>query len=144
MQAIGNAQMQLQAVSESINRAHERRLLIERQLVDAETFPVEATQPVPAATAPAPAAVPSTATQLEMLKTQLDLQRLRYTADHPDVRSLERTIRDLQAKLKDEGGAQVPQEAPLARRMAVEETARSHADLDSSITSWPPASGAGR
>jgi protein tyrosine kinase modulator len=108
MQAIGNAQMQLQSVSESMNRSHERRLLIERQLVDAETFP-EASQTAPAPTAPAPAAPPTTASQLAIMKTQLELQRMRYTADHPDVRSLERTIRDLQAKLKEE--ALLPQES---------------------------------
>ena len=39
LQAIRNAQLQLQSVSESINRARERRLLIERQIADAEAFP---------------------------------------------------------------------------------------------------------
>ena len=40
LQAIANAQMQLQAVSESVNRARERRLLVERQLADAQTLPL--------------------------------------------------------------------------------------------------------
>jgi uncharacterized protein involved in exopolysaccharide biosynthesis len=99
LQAIQNAQMQLQAVSESINRARERRLLLERQLADAQTLviPTFATPGLPA-----PDATPTAAQQLENAQARLELMRLRYTPDHPDVKSLQRTIVELQAKVEEE------------------------------------------
>jgi polysaccharide chain length determinant protein (PEP-CTERM system associated) len=101
LQVIQNAQMQLQAVSESINRARERRLLLERQLADAQTLPLAVIQPgLPAtSTEPAPA---TAAQQLEAAQARLDAYRLRYTADHPDVKSLQRTIAELQVKADEE------------------------------------------
>ena len=83
LQAIQNAQLQLQSVSESINRARERRLLIERQIADAETFPALVTAPPPVAPVP-DAAAPTAERQLEVVQAQLELQRLRLHADHPD------------------------------------------------------------
>jgi len=136
LQAIRNAQMQLMSVSESINRARERRLLIERQLVDLDTVPVVASQPAPPPPAPDPSAPPTTARQLEIMQTQLELQRLRYTADHPDVRNLERTIRDLQARLKLEDAARRPpepakQEPPSSAELARQKRRRDlQAELD--------------
>ncbi len=105
LQAIQNAQLQLQSVSESMNRARERRLLLERQIADAEAFPALVMAPPPVA--PVPDQPATTARQLEVLQAQLQLQRLRYTSDHPTVRSLERTIRDLQVKADEE--AKLPQ-----------------------------------
>lgn len=104
LQAIQNAQLQLQSVSESINRTRERRLLLERQIADAEAFPALVVAPLPATAPDQPA---TTARQLETVQTQLQMQRLRYTSDHPAVRSLERTIRELQAKVDEE--AKLPQ-----------------------------------
>jgi polysaccharide chain length determinant protein (PEP-CTERM system associated) len=98
LQAISNAQMQLQALSESLNRARERRLLIERQLADAQALPAGT---VPADTTVA-AGPPTTAQQLQAARARLEAFKLQYTPDHPDVRALERTIRDLQARADDE------------------------------------------
>jgi polysaccharide chain length determinant protein (PEP-CTERM system associated) len=107
LQAIRNAQLQLQSVSESINRARERRLLIERQIADTETFP----DLTPAAVVAPPREEPvTTERQLKAVEAQLDLQRLRYTADHPTVRALERTIRDLNVKVEEEARAPKPAE----------------------------------
>jgi polysaccharide chain length determinant protein (PEP-CTERM system associated) len=103
LQAISNAQLQLQAASESLNRTRERRLMIERQIADAETFPVAAG--IDTASSPANADnVPTmtTAQQLEVAQGRLTALKMRFTEDHPDVRTTERTIRDLQAKLEDE------------------------------------------
>jgi len=105
LQAIQNAQLQLQSVSESSNRARERRLLMERQIADAEAYPALVVPPAPVA-APADQ-TPTTARQLEVVQQQLQIARLRYTSDHPSVRALERTIRDLQAKVDEE--AKLPQ-----------------------------------
>jgi polysaccharide chain length determinant protein (PEP-CTERM system associated) len=124
LQAIRNAQLQLQSVSESINRARERRLLVERQIVDAETFP----EPAPAAVA-APTQEPvTTQRQLDAVQAQLDLQRLRYTADHPSVRALERTIRDLKAKLEAE--AQTPKPVEEKKTVSPAELMRQKRLLD--------------
>jgi protein tyrosine kinase modulator len=108
LQAIRNAQQQLQSVSESINRARERRLLIERQFADVETFPAAMTQP---AMTLAPRDEPlTTERQIEDVQTQLDTQRLRYTPDHPSIRALERTLRELQAKRDKEGQQPQPEQ----------------------------------
>jgi polysaccharide chain length determinant protein (PEP-CTERM system associated) len=117
LQAIQNAQLQLRSVSESINRGRERRLLIERQIVDTETLPLAVIQPAVPAAQDEPL---TTARQLEAVRTQLDVLRLRYTPDHPTVRSLERTVRELEAKLQEESQrpktAEAPSPAELARQ----------------------------
>jgi len=107
LQAIQNAQLQLQTVGESINRARERRLLLERQLVDAQTLPLAVIQP---GVAPAtPETVSSTAAQqLEAAQARLEVAKLRYTADHPDVKSLQRTVAELQAKADEEAKKPTP------------------------------------
>jgi len=113
LQAISNAQLQLQAVSESLNRARERRLMIERQIADAETFPVAAsTDPAPPPATADNVAAMTTAQQLELAQNRLAVLKMRLTEDHPDVRTTERTIRDLQAKLEDEA-KRAPVSAPI-------------------------------
>jgi polysaccharide chain length determinant protein (PEP-CTERM system associated) len=102
LQAIQSTQMQLQALNETINRARERRLLIERQLADAQITPEIVAPVAPAPGTPDASPQLSTAQQLELAETTLERYKLRYTADHPDVRALERTIRDLRTRLAAE------------------------------------------
>jgi len=123
LQAINNAQLQLQAVSETINRASERRLLIERQIADAESLPaaaipIEQTAPVASSDGPLPM---TTAQQLEAAQSRLNAFRMRYTPDHPDVKALERTIAELQAKAADEAKHA---SAPAPKPMTPAEAAR--------------------
>lgn len=102
LQAIANAQLQLQAVSESTNRARERRLLIERQIADAEAFAMTA----PAAPVPVTGDAPqptTTAQQLDAAQARLEAMKLRYTPDHPDMIALKRTIAELQERVAAEG-----------------------------------------
>jgi polysaccharide chain length determinant protein (PEP-CTERM system associated) len=121
LQAIQNGQMQLQSLDESTNRARERRLLLERQLTDAQTLQI-VTPPPENATGTADANAPlTTAQQLEAARSRLAVVRLKFTADHPDVKVLERTIRDLQAKLQAEGEA--PQQ-PATKVVTPAEAAR--------------------
>jgi polysaccharide chain length determinant protein (PEP-CTERM system associated) len=101
LQAIQSAQLQLQAISESINRASERRLLLERQLADAQTLPLAAVQPGAGSGAAEPVA-PTAAQQLEVAQARLDAAQLRYTPDHPDVKTLQRTVAELRAKVDEE------------------------------------------
>jgi protein tyrosine kinase modulator len=102
LQAIQNAQLQLQSINESTNRVRERRLLIERQIGDVQAVPAPAAQTRAGSTEPDGSVPPTTAQQLENAQTQLELYKLRFTPDHPDIRTLERTIRDLQARLEEE------------------------------------------
>jgi polysaccharide chain length determinant protein (PEP-CTERM system associated) len=140
LQAIQNGQMQLQSVEESTNRARERRLLLERQLADTQTLPVVASPSENASSTPDTAAL-TTAQQLEAARSRLAMSRMRYTADHPDVKALERTIRDLQAKLQTEGDApqqQAPKlvsPAEAARIKRVQDLQAEIAVIDHQLTS---------
>jgi polysaccharide chain length determinant protein (PEP-CTERM system associated) len=107
LRAIQTAQLQLQSVSESANRARERRLLMERQLVDAQTQPVLSTQPV-STNAQDPQLSLSAAQELETAEKALTVLKLRYTADHPDVRKMERTIGELRERVVEEARRPVP------------------------------------
>ena len=100
LQAIQNTQMQLQSVSESMNRARERRILIERQLADAETLPVARTPD--AATGSSEPVKLTTAQQLDAEQARLVVYKQKYTPEHPDIKALEHSIADLQKKLADE------------------------------------------
>lgn len=120
LQAIQNAQLQLQSVSESLNRTRERRLMIERQLADTEASAAVIPPGSPAVSnEPAPQ---TTAQQLEVAQARLELYRLRYTPEHPDVKSLERTIGELQAKVAEE--AKRPPTPTTDKPISVAEVAR--------------------
>ena len=97
LQAIQTASLQVQSLNESMNRAQERRLLIERQLADAQVVAVG----VPAAASENAPPV-GTAQQLEFARARLALVLQRYTPNHPEVASLERMIAELAAKLENE------------------------------------------
>ena len=101
LQSIQNAQMQLQSLHESMNRARERRLLIERQVAEAQTLPAEVIFAGAAGTA-VEAAPPSAAQQLETAQARLESLKLRYTQEHPDVLAQEQAIADLLARVSAE------------------------------------------
>lgn len=118
LQAMQTASMQVQSLNESMNRAQERRLLIERQIADTQAVPV----PAPMATLEAPAPL-STAQQLELARARLAQVLQRYTPSHPEVASLERTIADLVSKLESEtpvGGAIEPKKPVTAAEAAAQ------------------------
>jgi len=102
LRAIQTAQLQMQSTGESANRARERRLLLERQLADAQTLPVAVTQSLPTTSAPENSASLPTSQQLDVAEKTLESLKLRYTADHPDVRRMERTVRDLRERVAEE------------------------------------------
>ena len=121
LQASQTASLQLQSLNESMNRAQERRLLIERQIADSKVVLVPAASANPEAAAPL-----GTAQQLEIARARLALALQRYTPRHPEVVSLERTIADLVVKLESEtpvGAAPAeqkpvtPAEAELQKRI---------------------------
>ena len=98
LQVIQSTQMQLQTLAESINRERERRLLLERQLADLEQEPMLTVSAADgAATAPT-----TTQQQLQTARRNLEVFESRFTADHPDVRAMKRTIAELEARLDAE------------------------------------------
>jgi polysaccharide chain length determinant protein (PEP-CTERM system associated) len=132
LRAIQTAQLQLTSISESANRARERRLLVERQLVEAETQPVSTL----ALVSPTGQTILPAAQQLEAAERTLEQLKTRYTAVHPEVQSQERLIRDLREKVAEEARRPVqapsptslaPSPAELARQKRIREA---HDDLD--------------
>ncbi|MGB7218281.1 MAG: GNVR domain-containing protein [Vicinamibacterales bacterium] len=111
LQAIQNLQAQVQTLAETADRARERRLLLERQLADLQADPL----PTVVATAP-DGSLPgeTTAQQLEGARVRLQLLLTHVKPDHPDVRIMQRNIRDLEARLAAEG--QQPVEGPAAEK----------------------------
>ena len=143
LQAIQNANLQLQSLNESTNRAQERRLLIERQIADALAVPAAA------GTASGgwhqmPPRQLSTAQQLDLARARLAFFLQRYTPDHPEVVSLERTIAELAVRLESEASverrAAAAREARHARRgrAAEEDPAIFRPSWPCSIISWRP------
>jgi polysaccharide chain length determinant protein (PEP-CTERM system associated) len=120
LQSVQNLQMQLQSVGESVNRARERRLLVERQIADAQTLPAAVVSPGVSTDSP-DVAVP-VPQQLELARARLNQAKVRYTADHPDVLALEQAIRDLEKRLEEE--ARQPEEAAPKRSLSPSEAAR--------------------
>lgn len=109
VQAIQNAQMQLQGLTEAMNRDRERRLLIERQLADLQApDAVVAVAPPPTAPGGEPPAGATTADQLEAAMAARRTLLLRFKEDHPDVAAINRRITGLQTKLAAEIAAAPP------------------------------------
>ncbi len=128
LQVIQNTQMQLQALGETLNRARERRLLIERQIADAQAFPAALVQSRTVVNSPDGPVPLSAAQQLEAAKVRLEAYRLRYTPDHPDIKTLERAIAELQVKADAE--AQKPPEESKKAQLSPEEAALQKRVLD--------------
>jgi polysaccharide chain length determinant protein (PEP-CTERM system associated) len=100
LQAIQNANVQLQSLNESTNRAQERRLLIERQIADTQAVPLPSGSSS-LTTADTPASL-TTAQQLDLARARLATMLQRYTPEHPEVVSLQRTIAELAVRLQSE------------------------------------------
>jgi len=131
LRAIQTAQLQLQSISESANRARERRLLVERQLVEAQTQPIVTPTPILVNNQESQVFM-SSAQQLDAAEKTLDQLKLRYTPDYPDVRKMERAIRDLRERVAEEArriaSAPAPSAAPVVQSPA--EQARQRRILD--------------
>jgi protein tyrosine kinase modulator len=132
LRAIQTAQVQLQSLSDSANRARERRLLVERQLVEAETQPLST---LPLVSTSGQTILPA-AQQLEAAQKTLEQLKSRYTAEHPEVRSQERVISDLKEKVAEESRRPVPTtETPSLAQSPAEQARQrrireAQADLD--------------
>ena len=126
LQAIQNAGMQLSTENDSMNRARERRLLMERQRADILPLAAPPDQSGDASIANL-TALPSERPLAEA-KARLEDFKLRYTPNHPDRRALERTIRELEKRVEEEAAA--PQPTPSETRPTPEQLARDRAVRD--------------
>jgi protein tyrosine kinase modulator len=115
LQAIQNVQVQLQGLAETADRARERRLNFERQLADFQAELTQVPAPTAATTPGQEGLIPggTTAQQLEAARNRLAQLRLRYTSDHPDVRAIQRTISELEAKAATEEARRPAPDAPV-------------------------------
>jgi polysaccharide chain length determinant protein (PEP-CTERM system associated) len=125
LQAIQNAQLQLQSNAEAMNRDRERRLLLERQLADVEASDV-APPPVPlsGASSETPVTGGSSVEQLDVAVAQRRALLIRFKPDHPDVLALDRRIRALEQKVQAERGSRPSQGEPAPRAISAAEILR--------------------
>jgi len=122
MQGLHNLEMQLQALTESVNRDRDRHLVLERQGADLEApdgAPLIATTPTPTVNGPdgLPAGA-SAAQQLAGAQENLRNMQTRLTPQHPDVVRMKRIISDLQAKVDAEALARPLSAGPAPRNPA--------------------------
>jgi polysaccharide chain length determinant protein (PEP-CTERM system associated) len=108
LQVLQNTQLQIQSITESLNRDGDRRILLERQIADLEQMPIE--PEVPAAPAAGDGAGATAAQQLAGARTALTALEQRLKPEHPDVVRMKRLIRDLEQKAEAEAAqaADVP------------------------------------
>jgi polysaccharide chain length determinant protein (PEP-CTERM system associated) len=131
MQAIQTVQAQLQAVTESINRDRDRRLLIQRQLADlqSEEFLLE----LGTAATPSAGAATSAAAQLDAATAELKSLEVRLTAVHPDLVHARARVRELEARVAKEAAEKTLTPAEILRRNKTRELQASIDSLDREI-----------
>jgi polysaccharide chain length determinant protein (PEP-CTERM system associated) len=104
LQSIQSASLQLQSLNESMNRALERRLLIERQIADTQALPLpEAPAALPVAQGGA--APTATSQRLTLARLRLSALLQSYTPSHPEVVAAQRAVGELQEALALESPA---------------------------------------
>jgi polysaccharide chain length determinant protein (PEP-CTERM system associated) len=111
LQVIQSTNSQLQALSESVNRDRDRRLVLERSIADVQTgAPGDMFAQSPAAdTTSGPARAID---QLEKARTELRGMELRLKPEHPDIIAKKRAVAELEQKVEQE--ASVPGQTPTA------------------------------
>ncbi len=128
LQAIHSAELQLQTVTESLNRDRDQKMLLERQIADASVPETNApAPPAPAVSREGDPAAPngaSAAQQLAAARASLQTLELRFKPEHPDVLRLKRLIRDLEQKAEAEVLEQPLSPGPTSAPISPAERAR--------------------
>jgi len=120
MQGLHNTEMQLQSLSDSLNRDKDRHLVLERLLADTESGKAEAENRAANQVPGQEVSVSgSAAEQLEVAQTSLQAMQLRLKPDHPDVIRAKRVIAELQKQAAEEAKA-----GPTHRAVSPSEAAR--------------------
>jgi polysaccharide chain length determinant protein (PEP-CTERM system associated) len=94
MQGLHNAEMALQSIGESLNRDRERRLLLERTVLEI----IEAPELAPAVAAGPPEMSEALAAELQTAEQSLLAVELKLKPNHPDVRRLRRNVEELRKR----------------------------------------------
>ena len=119
LQAIQNAELQIQTLTQSLNSDRAQRLLIERQLADANS------PDLPVAAGPAGNVVnptPSTAQQLETAEANLRTLETQLMPQHPDLVAARAAVKRLERMVaQDRAATAAGQESP---RLAASEVVR--------------------
>lgn len=130
LSVLQGANLQLQALEESLARDRDRRIEVDRALQDLQRIePPPPQTEVPARSAESTdkrsagdpldlAVVGSRLVQLEIAKQRLEAMRRRYTDDHPDVIRAKRLIAELEKTVGDdlvEQGTSAPDAATITR-----------------------------
>jgi polysaccharide chain length determinant protein (PEP-CTERM system associated) len=144
LQAIQNAETRRNAAAAAMDRARERRTQLQQQIADlAQTIAAAPVATAAAPTTPDGVTGGTTAQQLEAAKATLAVLRVRNTPDHPDVRIMERRIRELEDKLakETEGATANPTSAALApaevaRQRRLKEINSEIASLDQQLADY--------
>src|SRR5262249_52389393 len=143
LQVIQAANGQIQALSESVNRDRDRRLVLERSIADAQTG--AAAEVLTAAPAPdAPAGPARSIDLLEKARGELRALELRLKPEHPDVIAKKRAVAELELKVEQEAavpgqdassGAKPPSTAELIRQARARQYQGEMDKLDRQIAS---------
>ena len=119
LQTAQSLQGQAQGLAESVNRDRDRRLVLERQVVELESRPTEASPPANLSEASDDR---SPAEQLEALRQSLVVMEVRLRARHPDLIRTKRLIHELEEGLVDKAGG--PARSPVPSAMPVDSAQR--------------------
>jgi polysaccharide chain length determinant protein (PEP-CTERM system associated) len=142
LQIIQNAQLQLQALSESMSRDRERRLLLERTVTDLRKPESPVVTRPPAGPTLTPSENLTTAQQLQAARSALQALELRLKPEHPDILRQRRQVQDLESRLERERAAAIlaangetPAISPaeLQRRTRLEEATLEMEQLDGEL-----------
>jgi len=102
-----NTEMQLQALTDALNRDRDRQLVLERSLKDANlTAALEASSPTRGRAVPADPSKLSAAEQLARAEAALKDMQSTLTAQHPDIVSAKQTVAQLQRRAEAEKASQ--------------------------------------
>jgi polysaccharide chain length determinant protein (PEP-CTERM system associated) len=136
LEGLHNTEMQLQALTESMNRDRDRHLILERVMADADAAEAGAPRPVPSegADQSSPAL-----DELRTAEASLREAQLRLTSEHPDIEILKRQIAQLQARIQAEeagraaSASALPNLGEVMRRNRVNESKAELRNLDEQI-----------
>jgi polysaccharide chain length determinant protein (PEP-CTERM system associated) len=144
LQAIQNAELQIQTLTQSLNSDRATRLLLDRQIADASS-PETPFVPPPNSPQP-PQGAPTLAQQLEVAEANVRALETRLTPQHPDLLQARAAVRRLQAQISQQlattttlgapGPAVEPRlsSAELARRNRLKELQGQLDAIDRQIT----------
>jgi len=107
LQVLQNAELQIQAIVDSLSRDKDRRMVLEGVLADGSGSALAEALAAGSASSAATGQAPDlpTAAQLDAANKALDAMTLRLKPEHPDVMHQKRVIAELQRKLDDETAA---------------------------------------